>query len=355
MSLDPILQTYLFPLIGLIFLTIFILSNSMLKKRQTILFLVVVMINVLLIVATSLDYIFAGMGREGYFWLFRRMTTFLNFAAGPLIPLMLYKIFDEKKSRPWLYVPLILNIGLCLYSCWSGIVFMISNQNAYGRGSLFFVPMTISVFYILMLTFKPVQHHVRSKKIERYFLFALIALLALGMTLEIGFRFRFMDWTCSALGLILYYLLLNIQSVMTDPLTNVYNRLVYIRKLSSLSHKSRYLITLIDLNDFKQLNDTMGHAAGDRCLISFVDVLGKNISSRTTLYRVGGDEFALIAKDTTMAEFAAMLEKARSEVKKAHNIEFAAGTVEYTQGQDIDTALKQADARMYENKNQMKQ
>ncbi|MEG0379457.1 MAG: diguanylate cyclase, partial [Eubacterium sp.] len=210
----------------------------------------------ILIVDTSLDYIFAAFDP---LWVFRRMTTFINFALSPVIPICLLKIFEENKNRFYIYIPAIINAVICFISIFYQLVFMITPRNTYGRGPLFFVPLAVTIFYIIAIMIKPLYGHNQNRKNTRAFLMVIIFLIIASMFFEIYFGYRFLNYGVSALGLIMYYMLINIQGYSIDPLTGVYNRIKYNRALEAIANSTPCILALADLNNFKQVNDNYGH------------------------------------------------------------------------------------------------
>ena len=86
-----------------------------------------------------------------------------------------------------------------------------------------------------------------------------------------------------------------------DSLTGVCNRTAFDRKLTealaAVQHSSETVkVLLIDLDDFKAVNDTLGHAAGDALLIEFASRLNQVVRPQDVVGRLGGDEFALVAR-----------------------------------------------------------
>lgn len=80
----------------------------------------------------------------------------------------------------------------------------------------------------------------------------------------------------------------------TDQLTGVYNRRHLDRQISlRAGQQEEYLFTLIDVDDFKIINDTYGHAVGDTCLVLIAETLREHFGDG--VYRFGGDEFAIIS------------------------------------------------------------
>lgn len=95
-----------------------------------------------------------------------------------------------------------------------------------------------------------------------------------------------------------------------DPLTGLANRALFFDRLASaLSRADRrgssVALVLIDLDDFKKVNDSWGHAGGDRLLVELAERLGSQLRAEDTAARLGGDEFALVLEEGTGAENAA--------------------------------------------------
>jgi len=86
--------------------------------------------------------------------------------------------------------------------------------------------------------------------------------------------------------------------VHTDTLTGLHNRKYFFTKLSEIKANDRFSLILIDLDDFKNVNDTYGHIAGDQVLQQFAGILLHNTRKDDIIARWGGEEFAIILPDT---------------------------------------------------------
>ena len=84
-----------------------------------------------------------------------------------------------------------------------------------------------------------------------------------------------------------------------DPLTELQNRRAFERNLNEIINdkEHNYFLCFIDLDYFKTINDTCGHAAGDEILVSVARILKNNVRTDDTVARLGGDEFAILIKN----------------------------------------------------------
>ncbi len=112
------------------------------------------------------------------------------------------------------------------------------------------------------------------------------------------------------------------KSTITDPLTGAKNRL-YLDDCTkrewhrSMRNKTDLSLLLVDVDNFKSLNDSNGHQAGDECLIELVKLFNSYLMRSTdVLCRYGGDEFVIMLPDTSADDAVKIAEKIRSRVEK---------------------------------------
>lgn len=109
-------------------------------------------------------------------------------------------------------------------------------------------------------------------------------------------------------------------SVITDPLTGAKNRLYLDECIKrewyrGMRNKTELSLLIIDVDNFKTLNDTNGHQAGDSCLINLVELFDSHLKrSSDMLCRYGGDEFVVVLPDTLMNDAVKIAEKIRAAV-----------------------------------------
>jgi diguanylate cyclase (GGDEF)-like protein len=107
-----------------------------------------------------------------------------------------------------------------------------------------------------------------------------------------------------------------------DPLTGAYNRRFLNDRLGSewawaVRHRRPCTLVAMDIDFFKRINDTYGHAAGDEVLKGVVAVVHRTIRKEDLFARVGGEEFILLARATSLAEGVVLAERVRSAVERS--------------------------------------
>jgi diguanylate cyclase (GGDEF)-like protein/PAS domain S-box-containing protein len=151
-----------------------------------------------------------------------------------------------------------------------------------------------------------------------------------------------------------------------DSLTGLPNRLLFNDRLRQAMSRAKrdsrqFALLYLDLDKFKQVNDTLGHAAGDELLTSVAARIRQQVRESDTVARVGGDEFTVILPDLVRREeaeavatkiIAALAAPFRlGNPKQGANIGTSVGIAIYpADGRDADTLVKAADAAMYSAK-----
>jgi diguanylate cyclase (GGDEF)-like protein len=137
----------------------------------------------------------------------------------------------------------------------------------------------------------------------------------------------------------------------TDALTGLANRasfrLAADREIAAAARGERALtLALIDLDDFKAINDAHGHLAGDALLIELTRAWNSLLRGTDLLARYGGDEFALLLPSTTPADAQLAFDRLRA----AHPMSWSVGVAAWTPGAAIDVLFAEADRELYRAK-----
>jgi diguanylate cyclase (GGDEF)-like protein len=148
-----------------------------------------------------------------------------------------------------------------------------------------------------------------------------------------------------------------------DQLLPVLNRRAFVRELSRyISFTDRYgtpsSLVYFDLDGFKQVNDTYGHAGGDAALEHFASVLMENVRDSDCVGRLGGDEFGVLLSHATQEQaakkadqLAGILRRRPAEWSgKEIPVGFSYGAFELQSGEKAEVAMARADEAMYAHK-----
>jgi len=151
--------------------------------------------------------------------------------------------------------------------------------------------------------------------------------------------------------------------VRHDQLTGVLNRRgledMFNKEVARATrHDTALCIALLDIDNFKKLNDSMGHDAGDQALIHLAKVCRDTLRPQDTVARYGGEEFIILLPETLLDDAAHVLTRLQRELTKRfflHGnekvlITFSAGVTQMTDGDDQGSVVKRADEAMYEAK-----
>ncbi|MCP4125933.1 MAG: GGDEF domain-containing protein [Gammaproteobacteria bacterium] len=146
-----------------------------------------------------------------------------------------------------------------------------------------------------------------------------------------------------------------------DPLTSLLNRISFIEVAENMlakvcQHDSKLTLMFIDIDKFKSINDSMGHAKGDKVLCELSHILKHNIRCSDAAARFGGDEFVLILNDTSIDIAAQVASRIQQETTKwvaasDFDLSLSIGVGEApTHGDCLDELLLMVDRAMYETK-----
>jgi diguanylate cyclase (GGDEF)-like protein len=153
-----------------------------------------------------------------------------------------------------------------------------------------------------------------------------------------------------------------------DPLTRTFNRRYFAQRLDvemayARRHKTRLTVMLLDLDHFKNVNDSFGHAAGDVLLRTTAQAMGECIRSEDLLARFGGEEFALLVRETSLPFAQLCAERIRVRIAQARvpyrdvvlNATVSVGIAELAEcaiDASGDEFVRLADTRLYRAKQQ---
>ncbi|MBR5340523.1 MAG: amino acid permease [Erysipelotrichaceae bacterium] len=150
----------------------------------------------------------------------------------------------------------------------------------------------------------------------------------------------------------------------TDPLTGVKSKRAYVEREKELNRQIKdgeldeLAIVICDINNMKQINDTLGHKAGDECIRKTSRIICR-LFKHSPVFRFGGDEFVVIMTDEDYKNRKSLMKKISDQAVEnldKDDIVIAAGMAEYDRVKDenVHAVFQRADDRMYKNKEDLK-
>ncbi|MEN8257896.1 MAG: sensor domain-containing diguanylate cyclase [Thermodesulfobacteriota bacterium] len=147
----------------------------------------------------------------------------------------------------------------------------------------------------------------------------------------------------------------------TDALTMCYNRKMFNDLLNAEvkkagRHKKPLSLVILDIDNFKSVNDTHGHLIGDEVLKEMTAITRETIRESDIFARWGGEEFSILLPETVLEGGATLAEKVRSCIRshrfnKVGNLTCSFGVAEFIPGEPKDTLISNADWALYHSKN----
>ena len=202
---------------------------------------------------------------------------------------------------------------------------------------------TIILSWIYLLRHKRTEDPLKQKLI----VFISIAIF-ISVVIEIGFHYSRVITRVIAISGIVYYYYLVMQVYKCDTITGILTRQSMKYELAEMRRKDCY-ISIIDIDNFKMINDKYGHIAGDRALAVIASTIKTHLVKGSKVFRYGGDEFAVISRFASPEDLEIMFEDINEDLSE-YSYRISYGSAFHAANDDIDPVIVEADERMYENK-----
>ncbi len=349
-------------------------SEKMFAQQR--LFLGMVLLNAIIIAFDTTSWLVDGLpGSPALFW--NKATNLILYIIIPLAPSMwiLYTDYQIKKSEAnlkkifFILGCILLSNGLLsVVSLRTGWYFLVDNHNIYYRGDYVWVFLTLCYALILYSFFTVLFN--RDKIVKKHYRSLLLFYIPylIGTTLQVVYYGVSYAWTGMMIGMLILYLNIQVDLLNADYLTGVFNRRqlegYLFDKIKNGVAKEPFSAILIDLDDFKIINDRYGHHIGDEALKDTVSILRKSLRQRDFIARFGGDEFIIVmdvdnreALNQTIGRILQNVKSFNLETQQPYRLGFAMGYDVYDPHSKMkyEEFIMKIDALMYLNKNQKKQ
>jgi len=286
----------------------------------------------------------------------RVLFSVLGYCFRPLIAyliLLLVTKNDSEKKRMLLSVPLVINTLIMMLAFFTDAIFYFDEENAFHRGSIVgYLPFVVSllyVFFVILTTL--IRVGIRDRLENGVLLFVCINSI-LSTIIATNYTNDSIVTVSAVISVGIYYMYLHSTQNNLDQLTHAYLRRKFFIDVEARKQDISAIIS-IDLNGLKQINDEFGHLVGDNELLKLSNTILAYITSKTHLYRMGGDEFSIICFKMSEDDVQNLIHRIKDGLIETR-CSAAIGYAMYNPKTSIEETMRLADSKMYENKNKMK-
>ncbi len=181
------------------------------------------------------------------------------------------------------------------------VFFGLSSDNIYYRTRLFILPWLVVYGYMTYGALLSYRYRKRADKYVFMPTFLFLLPIYIGSLIQLFFYGIALIWPSVALGLTFLYMSLQNEEAYLDPLTKLYNRnylIHYMELVVKQPKKQPHIVgVMLDVDNFKHINDSYGHAEGDLVLQAVGKMLLRSVHNTAAVIRYGGDEFVVLLED----------------------------------------------------------
>lgn len=270
-----------------------------------------------------------------------------------------------KKCGGLIFLPLAANTAMTLSNLKWPLIFYLDGGNNYTRGEFFFLPVLFGAFYLAFsailaaIQMGRAENELERSRCRAIFLF--LAMPVVATILQSLFLGLSLIWISVVLSLLLIFVNVQNSQLSTDALTGLNNRYQFDKLLrrtySTPDEREKFVLLMIDVNKFKEINDSYGHVVGDRALVGVAEVLRRACAgSGAFLSRYGGDEFTIITQsrrlERLLTAIAASTRQYNEQRREPFTLSLSVGYAHFADpgATSTDALITLADESMYRQK-----
>ena len=266
---------------------------------------------------------------------------------------------EKNKKRAYLYMaPPLLNILFVIVNVFfDGFIFRVDAANQYHRGIGTYIENGFAYLVVIVaVLFFYRNWRMITGRITQVILI-LILFPAIGVLLQMIFLGLSLGVPAYTLALFVCFLLMERNELLKDPLTLLNSRSQMESRLQyKLKAQEPFTVIMMDVNDFKQINDLYGHIAGDKVLKDVSRILFSCANYEDFVCRFGGDEFFVILESPNdigrsyIQRIDQVLKEHFSDKPYVTSLSYGIVYVDHSQKLEVDELIRLSDERMYQDK-----
>lgn len=349
--------------LGMLFVLIVLRKEIYSVSSKLILYIIAT--NIWILLMEVLSWIIDGMSGEVYYYLSYLVNSSLFISVGFIVAYWMayvdYVMYRSKerlqKKKYYLWVAGI-TIVFTVVNLFVPVLFRLNEENVYIRGFFFdlyyLLFVLLFVYSIVMTIYKQNLEEIKEVVWTIYFFIGVVFIAGIIQAMFYG---TLLIWPVMALATSIVYIFLETTSNNRDYVTKLYTRLKADEFIHHLKDDGEeFAVVMIDLDNYKDVNDLYGHMVGDDVLRVFAKSLLKVFGDEGMVVRFGGDEFLVVLKEVDEQYLKAKKELIDFIIRKDmerfsfDTIAFSYGYSFDEEGKTVDEIIVEADKRMYEDK-----
>lgn len=360
---------YIADLVGITILVVILATrgwNLPARKDESHILLGLLLVSILNCIADI--YVFACDGIPGlkYYIILLIGNSYLyfyNLIVGIGIIHLIIKHID-RRAKGWhmvlFWFLVIIEAALLVINFFDPVVFSLDEQNIYHRGPYYLLFVIIGFILIFYGYLYYLINKLRNPSLRYFPVYGFLTPILLGNAIQMQFYGISLLPISFAVAFSAISIALQNECIYLDKLTGVYNRyeLDKVLKGRIIKRNMRIAAMMLDLNDFKSINDNYSHEEGDNALVAFASILSESISAEGIVIRFAGDEFIILMpkfKGDDISQYKerihANLEKYNESSGKPYKLAAAiGGRIFDSRKDDMNNLVSQIDALMYSDK-----
>lgn len=362
-------SVFITDLVGIAILVIILAAkgwNLPARKDESRIIVSLLLVSILNCFADIYVSYFDGKPGQLYYLILMTGNTYLylyNLIVGIGIIYLIIKHID-RKARGWhmifFWFLVITEATLLIINLFTPIVFKINEKNNYVRGPYYLLFVIIGFVLIFYGYAYYLINKLKNPSLRYFPVIGFLTPILLGNAIQMqiyGISLLPISFTVAFAAI---SIALQNECIYIDKLTGVYNRYELDKFLKNTRFKrnNRIAAMMLDLNDFKSINDNYSHEEGDKALVAFADIIATEIGTNGIVIRFAGDEFIIILpkfRNNDLSEYKSRINQALENYNatsgKPYKLTAAiGGKIFDTRQDDMTDVVSQIDALMYSDK-----
>ena len=264
-----------------------------------------------------------------------------------------------KRYKPQIIIGIFM-FSMTILNFFVPISYVITEQNVYERRPFSYVYYFV-IFYYIISSFALTRRYEKENGAKTFFSIHMFLMpILIGAGLQFMFYGLSLAWLSAAVGLVGLYMMQQNEMSYVDALTDTYNRqYMNLIMTSWIRRGKRFSGAMLDMDDFKKINDVFGHTEGDNALKTVSDILKSAKKNNELIFRFAGDEFVVLKMSSSPHDdLSSYIKELNNQLElfnlgdHPYRLALSYGVSTFADHGTIDSFMRELDSRMYEMKAQ---